>query len=95
MAKVAVPIERLNYEADNAFSNEVIEVFMDHGSWNPADDVTFTGRVEVDGDTPEGRERRDAIKVELAVRFGADEAKRLIAVLDARDWDVSFFVDCW
>jgi hypothetical protein len=94
MAKVIVPIVKLDYSAEAMFDNEVMEVFWGFGIWKD-DEVTYTGRVALDLSTDAGRGIRLAAIQSIRLHLGADQAERLIALLDEYEWDLSFFVDCW
>lgn len=53
MAKVAVPIIKLNYPPKYAFPNQIHEVFESEGVWNSNEDFTFTGRISIGPEDPE------------------------------------------
>jgi len=96
MAHVAVPIIRLRYDAADAFPNDIVDVFQAEGAWNPTDEpITATGRVSLDPEDPATPQRQAAIAARLRALLEPDEAERLLALLDAHAWDVSFFVDAW
>jgi len=95
MAKVAVPIICLKYRAEDAFPNEIHEVFDAEGLWNSNEDFTFTGRVSVNPDDPEADAKKLRVMERLEEVLEADEAKRLFRLLDDHNWDLSFLVDCW
>lgn len=94
MAKVIVPIAYLEYADDLTFDNEVMDAFFDAGIWVDDDD-TAIGRVRLDLTTDAGKGVRLATIQRIRNILGADQAERLIALLDNNDWDVRFFVDCW
>ena len=95
MAKVAVPIILLKYEARDAFPNEIHEIFEREGVWNRNEDFTFTGRVSINPDRPDAAALKEKLAKRLAEVLGREEAGRLLEILEAHEWDVSFFVDCW
>ena len=102
MAKVTVPVSCLKWDAQDAFPNEVTEVFQGEGAWNPMEDFTFTGRVSV---SKHGLSPSEAMAIEgkrSRIREGLRTAvpdperyRTLLAFLEENDWDVSFFVDTW
>lgn len=89
MAKVAVPVARLNYDSSDTFNSDIVETFEEIGIWNPVEDYTFTGRVTVPN------ERRVQVAESIRAQCDSEEAERLITLLETNDWDVSFFVDSW
>jgi len=96
MARMAVPVVKLQYAAADAYDNRVVEVFQHAGVWASADGYTFTGRVSVsDASDPHTVSRRAAVAAELRDVLPTDQADCLLKFLEAHDWDVSFFVDCW
>lgn len=95
MANVAVPVIRLRYHAADAYPNDIVDVFEKAGVWSQHEDYTFTGRVSLDPENHETPQRKAAITAELRALMPTTEANRLLALLDAHSWDVSFFVDCW
>jgi hypothetical protein len=97
MSKATVPIIKLTYPPEFSFPNECFDVFQEEDVWNTPEDFTFTGRVSIEeGSRHENYlEKREAVKAKLRVRLSADEAERLITLLDEHGWDVSFFVDCY
>jgi len=95
MAKVAVPIVKLEYPSEYAFPNEIHEIFEEEGAWNPNEDFTFTARVSIDPQDPGAGARKLRIKNRLEEILEPDEAAILLRLLDDHNWDVSFFIDCW
>lgn len=51
--------------------------------------------MSVDQEDPETPKRKVAIAAKLRALLLADEVDRLLTLLDAHAWDVSFFVDAW
>ncbi len=95
MAKVAVPIVWLKWDAKLTFPNEVQEVFQGKSAWNQVEDFTFTGRVTIDPKDPEANAKKLRILEKLGSILGPKEAKRMFQLQGDHDWDVSFFVDTW
>jgi hypothetical protein len=95
MAKVAVPIIKLEYSRKFAFPNEIHEVFEAEGVWNSNEDFTFTGRVSINSEDPGANAKKLRIMERMEELLEPEEAKRLFQLLDDNNWDVSFFVDCW
>lgn len=90
MAKAAVPVIRLNYADEDAFTNEIFEEVMRLGYWED-DDLTFTGRIVVPNDPGD----REQVTERLRALLPEDHAENLLALLSQNDWNVSLFVDCW
>lgn len=95
MAKVAVPIIKLRYSSEDAFPNEIHEIFDAEGIWNSNEDFTFTGRVSVNPEDPNANAKKLRTMERLEEILEPDEAKRLFQLLDDHNWDLSFLVDCW
>jgi len=95
MAKVAVPIIKITYPAEHAYSSELYELFEQEGVWNPNEDFTFTGRVTVPRDAESAPALRRRLSEKIRELLGEDAGGRLMRLLEECDWDVSFFVDCW
>ncbi len=95
MAKVAVPIIKLKFPLECAFSNEIHEVFEAEGAWNSNEDFTFTGRVSVNPRDRGSDAKKRRIVKRLRKILEPEEAQRLLRLLDDHAWDVSFFIDCW
>ena len=95
MAKVAVPIIKIKYPSEYAFSNEIHEIFQAEGVWNSNEAFTFTGRVSINREDPGANAKKLRILEQLEEILDPHEAKRLSQLLDDHNWDVSFFVDCW
>ena len=103
MAKIMVPIIKLEYKGEDTFTNELHEVFEEAGVWNGNEDFTFTGRVSISEDAEGRAEKIESLKKRITdvlieregEKDGREAAARLIALLEANAWDVSFYVDCW
>jgi len=107
MAKVAVPIIKLKYRGDDAYPNEIHEVFEAASVWSQNEDFTFTGRVSLTkgslSSNKELKAKREEILEELKKvfieKYGETEwekpYKRFVKLLNKNDWDVSFYVDCY
>jgi len=89
MAKAMVPICAVRYEKGATFPIEAVGVFH-HYDLMEDDCYTYTMRV-----APPHEDDLGEIRQALKERLGEEEAGRLIAFLDAHDWDVSFFVDSY
>ena len=89
MAKVIVPVIKLNYSQEDAYDLRAAELFANLG-FHVDDPYTYTMRVTVVNDSG-----RREVREKLAELLGTEEAQRLIKVLEENDWDVSFFVDAW
>ena len=87
MARAVIPIIALTY--GEAFDLDALDVFSEHGV-NGEDEFTFTTRVSVTDPASRG-----AVREALRSRLPADQAERLVALLDGNEWDVSFLVDCF
>lgn len=85
-----VPILELKYPNDYAFPNTVCEIFEDDEGVSHDDQFTYTTRYTVPDEA-----QRDRIRGKIRAKLDADEAERLIALLDKHGWDVSFFVDTY
>ncbi|HEY3413955.1 MAG TPA: hypothetical protein VGM51_13020 [Armatimonadota bacterium] len=88
MAKVMVPVVRLNYE--DAYPNEIVEEMTRLGLWKD-DELTFTGRIVV----PDAKGAREQATERLRALLPEEHAENLLALLRSNDWNLSFFVDCW
>ena len=102
MAKVTVPVSCLKWDAEDAFPNEVTEIFQGEGAWNPMEDFTFTGRVSLpkDGLSPEEARAVEEKRVRIRERLrqampDPKQYETFLAFLELNEWDVSFFVDTW
>ena len=92
MAKVVVPIVQLHYPSDTTFPLEILEALASHPGYQAQEDYTFTFRFSVptDDDSPGAREQAT---LTLRQTLPPAHASKLIDLLNANDWDVSFFVD--
>ena len=102
MAKVTVPVSCLRWDLQDAFPNEVHEVFQGEGAWNPVEDFTFTGRITLSkhSASPEQQAEIDAKRTRIRERLkeaipDPERYDTLLRFLEENDWDVSFFVDTW
>ena len=102
MAKVTVPVSCLKWDAEDAFPNEVAEIFQGEGAWNPVEDFTFTGRVSLSkeglsqDEARSGEEKRARICERLRQAMpDPKQCETFLAFLELNEWDVSFFVDTW
>lgn len=93
--RVAVPIIKLTFAAEDAYPNEIVEVFERAGVWNPEETHTFTGRVSVPIRDSASDAVRTHLRAELRKILPAEDADRLIGLLDEYGWDVSFYVDTY
>ena len=89
MAKVIVPVIKLNHSQEDAYDLRAAGLFANLG-FHVDDPYTYTMRVTVVNDSD-----RHELRDKLAELLGTEEARRLIRVLEQNDWDVSFFVDAW
>ena len=87
MARVIVPICALRYSENTTFPVEAADVFYRYDLMED-DAYSYTFQIRVLPD-PDRAEIRQALREQLP----AEDADRLIKLLDANDWDVSFFVD--
>jgi hypothetical protein len=102
VAKVTVPVSCLKWDAQDAFPNEVAEIFQSEGVWNPMEEFTSTGRISL---PKAGLSSEDARAVEVMraricerLRQAMPDPKQyemFLAFLELNEWDVSFFVDTW
>lgn len=102
MAKVTVPVSCLKWDAQDAFPNEVTEIFQGEGAWNPVEDFTFTGRVSLSKDGLSQEEAQAVEEKRARIRERLRQAmpdpkqyEMFLAFLELNAWDISFFVDTW
>jgi hypothetical protein len=99
MSHIAIPILALRAtEPKFVFNNDIQEVFEAADAWQDREDFTYTGRLTVGGDD----EQADAKKVRITSglrameadgRLDVGQADVLLALFNANDWDISFYVD--
>lgn len=92
MGKVVVPITKLTYNPDATFPLEALGILQGHPGYQSQEDYTFTFRFSLppEDELPGERER---LKDALTSLLPPNKAHRLIEILEANNWDVSFFVD--
>ncbi len=101
MAKAVVPVSFVKYPEDYEFPLSLYELFDDLKIFDPVEDFTFTGRVDLSF-----RRDRSSRKEVLALRRDFQRRlkgavpdlaarRRLLKWFKSNDWNVSFFVDCY
>jgi len=96
MAKVMVPIIKLKYDEQDAFPLAACEILdFECGDQQAEEPYTYTWRIGgPDRGSPEFEPWRENVCARLRAEVEDKvAAERLIAFLDANEWDASFFVD--
>ena len=79
-------------EFKRVFGQEVYDLLHASEGYQSEEDYTFTFRMSLDLNTEEGMTEREYIMARLR-SLQLPHAEQLIELLEANDWDVSFFAD--